>query len=70
MTRCGICGAKFYGKGIEPKGSGLILPVCGKPCLDRKAEEISKRLKEEGIEEPFHEDESPMQDLMPAVVLV
>ena len=67
MGKCCICGATFYGKGLESQG--LVLPVCGKPCFDSKVEEISKMLEEGNVQEPFHEHEVPMQGLMPAYVL-
>ena len=67
MSKCCICGAGFFGKGLESQG--LVLPVCGRPCFDRRVEEISRMLEEGDVQEPFHDDCGPMQDLMPAFVL-
>ena len=66
MNKCCICGTRFWGRGIESQG--IILPVCGKPCFDRKVEEVSKLLEAEDIQEPFHPDPWVLQGPLPVAV--
>lgn len=66
MNKCCICGTPFWGKGIESQG--MFLPVCGKPCLDRKVEAVSKKLEAEDIQEPFHQNSGDLQATTPVVV--
>ncbi len=66
MNKCCICGTRFWGKGIESQG--IILPVCGKPCFDRKVEEVSKLLENEDIQEPFHQEPWALQEPLLAAV--
>lgn len=67
MNKCCICGDRFWGKGIESQG--MILPVCGKPCFDRKVEEVSRLLEDKDIQEPFHPESGNLQETTLAVAL-
>jgi len=60
----------YLGKGIESQG--LLLPVCGKPCFDRKVEKVFRLLeplKDLKEKEPFHEEPRSPQGMVLAAVL-
>lgn len=66
VRNCCICGASYFGEGL--KSQGMLLPVCGKPCFDRKVEEVSKLLESKEVDEPFHPERESPQGLVLAAV--